>query len=152
MISTCSMPSSCMRAQRCSGEVISRGARAGATTLLGCGWKVRAEALSSRSTATSFTRLGVGTYQQDCGPGCVGTTNPPAEYYVCPGGTCSPTGVGLAQQVTHPVWVLPQDNNGVLLQLPTIPSGGTTTVNGSLFIGIGTQANNALGSATVFNT
>src|ERR1017187_9295180 len=56
MISTCSMPSSCMRAQRCSGEVISRGARAGATTLLGCGWKVRAEALSSRSTATSFTR------------------------------------------------------------------------------------------------
>jgi len=96
--------------------------------------------------------LGLGTFQQDCGPGCVGTTNPPAEYYVCPGGTCSPTGVGLAQQVTHPVWVLPQDNNGVLLQLPTIPSGGTTTINGSLFIGIGTQANNALGSATVFNT
>ena len=96
--------------------------------------------------------LGLGTFQQDCGPGCVGTTNPPAEYYVCPGGTCSPTGVGLAQQVTHPVWVLPQDNNGVLLQLPPIPSGGTTTVNGSLIIGIGTQANNALGSATVFNT
>jgi len=96
--------------------------------------------------------LGLGTYQQDCGPGCVSNTNPPAEYYACASGSCAPTGLGLAQQVTHPVWVLPQDNNGVMVQMPPIPSGGTTTVNGSLVIGIGTQTNNALGSATVFNT
>jgi hypothetical protein len=38
------------------------------------------------------------------------------------------------------------------VQLPPIPSGGTTAVNGTLVIGIGTQANNSLGSATVFNT
>lgn len=96
--------------------------------------------------------LGVGTFQQDCGPGCVSNTNPPAEYYACAGGSCTPTGMGLPQQVTHPVWVLPQDNNGVLVQIPTIPSGGTTTVTGKLIIGIGTQTNNGLGSATVFNT
>lgn len=117
---------------------------------------------SSRSTGDESTLtglgangvLGLGTFQQDCGPGCVSNTSntPPADYYACASNTCNPTFLGLAQQVTHPVWVLPQDNNGVLVQLPSIPSGGTTTVNGSLIIGIGTQTNNGLGSATVFNT
>ena len=32
-----------------------------------------------------------------------------------------------------------------LIQLPSIPSGGTTTVTGSLIFGIGTQTNNGLG-------
>ncbi len=96
--------------------------------------------------------LGVGTYQQDCGPGCASNTSVPAVYYACAGGSCNPTLLGLPQQVTNPVWVLPQDNNGVLVQLPPIPTGGTTTVTGSLIIGIGTQGNNGLGSATVFNT
>ena len=96
--------------------------------------------------------LGVGTFQQDCGSGCVSNTSIPADYYACTSGTCSPTLLGLAQQVTNPVWALPQDNNGVLVQLPSIPSGGTTAVNGKLIIGIGTQTNNGLGSATVFNT
>ena len=40
----------------------------------------------------------------------------------------------------------------MLVQLPLVPLGGTTTVTGTLFIGIGTQVNNGLGSATVFNT
>ena len=98
--------------------------------------------------------LGVGTFQQDCGPGCVSNTSgiPPAEYYACANSTCNAAFQGLPQQVTHPVWVLPQDNNGVLVQIPTIPSGGTTAVTGKLIIGIGTQANNVLGSATVFDT
>jgi hypothetical protein len=97
--------------------------------------------------------LGLGTFQQDCGPGCVSNSPVPGVYYACAtNGTCNPTLLGLAQQVTHPVWVLPQDNNGVLVQLPSIPSGGTTAVMGSLIIGIGTQTNNGLGSATVFNT
>jgi hypothetical protein len=98
--------------------------------------------------------LGVGTFQQDCGPGCVSNNSgiPPAEYYACANNTCNAAFQGLPQQVTHPVWVLPQDNNGVLVQIPTIPSGGTTAVTGKLIIGIGTQTNNGLGSATVFNT
>ncbi len=96
--------------------------------------------------------LGLGTFQQDCGPGCVSNSPIPSVYYACANGSCSPTLMGLPQQVTHPVWVLPQDNNGVLVQLPSIPSGGTTTVVGSLIIGIGTQTNNGLGSASVFNT
>jgi len=96
--------------------------------------------------------LGVGTYQQDCGSGCASGTSAPTVYYACASGSCAPAFVGLPQQITNPVWVLPADNNGVLIQLPSIPSGGTTTVTGNMYLGIGTQINNSLGSATVFNT
>ncbi len=107
---------------------------------------------SSLTGLGAYGVLGLGTFQQDCGAGCVSNSPIPDVYYSCAGGTCNPTLLGLAQQVTHPVWALPQDNNGVLVQLPLVPLGGTTTVTGTLFIGIGTQVNNGLGSATVFNT
>ena len=107
---------------------------------------------STLATLGAYGVLGIGTYQQDCGAGCVSGTAAPNVYYSCSGGTCTPTFLGLAQQVTNPVWVFPNDNNGVLIQLPTVPSGGTTTVSGSLIFGIGTQSNNGLGSATVFDT
>lgn len=97
--------------------------------------------------------LGVGTFQQDCGSLCApGASSTPNVYYTCSGGSCGASLVPVTQQVTHPVWVLPNDNNGVLIQLPTVPAGGTTTVSGNLIFGIGTQANNGLGSATVFDT
>ena len=96
--------------------------------------------------------LGVGNFQQDCGSGCVSGTSAPNVYYACANSSCSATFQGLPQQVTNPVWVLPADNNGVLVQLPSVPTGGTTTVSGNLIFGIGTQSNNGLGSATVFDT
>jgi hypothetical protein len=43
------------------------------------------------------------------------------------------------------------DNNGVVIVLPAIPTAGAGTVNGSLILGIGTQGNNALGSATSYD-
>ena len=55
----------------------------------------------------------------------------------------------LAQQVINPVALFPTDNNGVIVELPAV-SGSEATVNGSLVFGIGTQANNGLGSATIF--
>ncbi len=96
--------------------------------------------------------LGLGNFEQDCGGGCVSNSPAPDVYYSCPSSGCNPIVVGLAQQVTNPDWALPSDNNGVLIQLPSVPSGGTTTVNGTLIFGIGTQTNNSLGSATVFDT
>ena len=108
---------------------------------------------STLATLMANGILGVGTLQQDCGSGCASGTSAPNVYYSCAGGTCSPAFVGLAQQVTNPVWVFPADNNGVLIQFATIPpAGGTTTLPGDLIFGIGTQSNNALGSATVFET
>jgi hypothetical protein len=74
-------------------------------------------------------------------------------YYACPSTGCSLTTVSttesLADQVQNPVTFFATDNNGVIIQLPAV-SGAETSVSGSLIFGIGTQSNNALGSATVY--
>jgi len=95
--------------------------------------------------------LGVGLFQKDCGNMCTTSNGSiPPVYYDCPASGCNPTYVTLAQQVPNPVTMLSYDNNGVMLFLPSVPAGGLTTVNGSLIFGVGTQANNALQSATVY--
>jgi len=90
--------------------------------------------------------LGVGLFRQDCGAGCA-STSPPAVYFSCPTAGCSITSVGLTQQLQNPVWLFPQDNNGLLIVLPQIAASGAATVSGSMIFGIGTQANNTLSGA-----
>ena len=93
--------------------------------------------------------LGVGNFIQDCGSFCA-TTPANGQYYRCPAGAgCNSTSVPLAQQVVNPVSRFAQDNNGVLIQLPAVGPGGAATATGLLIFGIGTQANNALGTARV---
>ena len=97
--------------------------------------------------------IGVGLFQKDCGIGCTSANQPPPPrfYYDCSSPPCSPIFATLAQQVTNPVFLFATDNNGVLIQLPAVPDGGSAPpVNGSLIFGIGTQSNNGLGSATVY--
>jgi hypothetical protein len=99
--------------------------------------------------------IGVGLFQTDCGNYCVtsgqqcnGTMSAPCVYYTCPpSGNCVPTNVPLAQQLPNPVIAFATDNNGVLIQLPSVPNGGSQNVVGSLVFGIGTQSNNALNLA-----
>ena len=50
----------------------------------------------------------------------------------------------------NPVTGFASDNNGVLIELPAVPDGGSSTVTGSLIFGIGTQSNNGLGSANIY--
>jgi hypothetical protein len=94
--------------------------------------------------------LGVGSFIQDCGSACA-TANV-GLYYSCPTATtCAGTTVPLAQQVANPVAMFASDNNGVLIQLPAIASdSGQATAAGTMFFGIGTQSNNGLGGATIF--
>jgi len=95
--------------------------------------------------------LGVGVYLQDCGSYCQvsGKTNA-GLYYACSAkSTCSIAAVPLAEQVAHPVAAFSVDNNGVVIQLPGIPSAGAASVTGLMLFGIGTQANNGLGASTV---
>jgi len=92
--------------------------------------------------------LGVGNFVQDCGGFCA-TRPSNGIYYACPASGCASTTVPLAQQVVHPVSRFPQDNNGVLIQLPPLSPAGAASPSGLLIFGIGTQANNALGSARV---
>jgi len=96
--------------------------------------------------------LGAGLFLQDCGPACAQTALPGA-YYSCPAGAaCKPVQVALAQQLQNPVALFATDNNGVVIQVPSAPATGAMTANGTLTFGIGTQANNALGGATVLPT
>jgi len=93
--------------------------------------------------------LGVGPFIQDCGPICAASVEP-AAYYVCPTpSTCQNAAIATALQVNNPVASFTTDNNGVLIMLPSVPTGGAANVMGSLIFGIGTQTNNALGTATV---
>jgi hypothetical protein len=94
--------------------------------------------------------LGIGLFRQDCGPACafVGSSNP-GLYYACSATGCQPAAVSLANQLQNPVALFSRDNNGVVIQLPAVAAGGAFSVTGSLVYGIGTQANNGLGSAKV---
>jgi hypothetical protein len=94
--------------------------------------------------------LGIGPLVQDCGSQCAQTgSSNPGLYYDCPGSSCTVTTEALAQQVQNPVAAFATDNNGVIVELPSVPNP-TTSLTGSLVFGIGTQSNNALSNATVF--
>ena len=54
-----------------------------------------------------------------------------------------------SQQVQNPVGFFPTDNNGIAIQLPALPSQGVSVAQGYLIFGVGTQANNQLGTASV---
>src|SRR5271166_201105 len=109
--------------------------------------------------------LGIGPEPTDCTLAgvnlCDGSNQatPPNLSYTCPSIGCaatdSPVNVASVQQVTNPitkfsnVTSFTQDNNGVILQLPSV-SGAESSVSGTLTFGIGTESNNQLGNATVF--
>ena len=94
--------------------------------------------------------LGVGPFAQDCGGAC--TQTGPGNlglYYQCVSTSCSVIAEPLPQQVQNPVALFATDNNGVIIELPSL-SNPAASLTGSMVFGIGTQSNNALGSATVF--
>jgi hypothetical protein len=96
--------------------------------------------------------LGVGVFAQDCGGACVSTgSSNPGLYYECPASGCVLVGEALSQQVQNPVALFSADNNGIIIELPAV-SAPEASLSGSLIFGIGTQSNNALGSATVYAT
>ncbi len=98
--------------------------------------------------------LGVGVFTSDCGAACsTGSGRGTPGYYLCPASDvsgCSVAPVPDSEQAQNPVWLLPTDNNGVVIDLPAIPAIGAETATGSLILGINTQSNNALGNATIF--
>ncbi|WP_211464087.1 DUF3443 domain-containing protein [Collimonas silvisoli] len=93
--------------------------------------------------------LGISSFLQDCGAACASQALE-GWYYTCPGASCSATTLASAKQVGNPVAAFAQDNNGTVIQLPAVGDNGAAGVTGSLIFGIGTQTNNALGSASVY--
>lgn len=108
--------------------------------------------ITSQATLGANGILGVGLFVQDCGNACATAPAPANAYFSCIGAVCNPVVVALANQVQNPVSLFTADNNGVLISLPAVTAAGSATVSGSLIFGIGTQSNNALGTAKVYTT
>ena len=80
--------------------------------------------------------LGVGLFVQDCGAECVKNASN-YQYFSCANTDCSCGAmVSLGAQLQNPVALLPVNNNGVILDLPSVSSTGATSVTGSLIFGI----------------
>jgi uncharacterized protein DUF3443 len=95
--------------------------------------------------------LGVAPFVSDCGPSCTSAVSNGTYYTCATPTTCAQNTMSESLQVSNPVAAFTTDNNGVIIQLPSVAASGTAAVNGSLIFGVGTQSNNMLGSATVFN-
>ncbi|WP_175947340.1 DUF3443 domain-containing protein [Burkholderia pyrrocinia] len=99
--------------------------------------------------------LGIGPAPVDCGTSCATSTSSSSNnYYACPNGnaSCAVALVPVAQQVANPVHRFATDNNGVIVQMPTISTSGQASATGLLIFGIGTQGNNGLGASTVMTS
>lgn len=99
--------------------------------------------------------LGVGLFATDCGSSCA-TNMTNDQYFTCENNNCSCGATAdLLAQVANPIAFLPTDNNGLILKLPAVASGGVPNLSGSLYLGVDTQANNssaATGSTLMANT
>jgi hypothetical protein len=84
--------------------------------------------------------LGIGLFNQD------GQT-----YFSCSGNSCVDITnyMPSSLQVSNPVASFAQDNNGVVLQMPSIPASGQATATGTLTFGLDTQTNNSLAGYSV---
>lgn len=90
--------------------------------------------------------LGVGLFVSDCGVGCSSSAGN-GIYYTCTSSSCSGIAVPEAQQVSNPVAFLQSNNNGVIVQLPSVPSGGATSLSGYMIIGIDGMTDNTPASS-----
>lgn len=93
--------------------------------------------------------LGIGSFQHDC-PACA-TQARAGHYYICSSLPCTSTAVPLASQVANPVAALSSNNNGVVINLPSVSPTGQASASGLLVFGIGTSSNNTISSETIFD-
>ena len=88
--------------------------------------------------------LGVGVLRQDCGVYCA-NNSANGRYFQClTSGACTATTVATTNQISNPVANFTHNNNGVIIQLPSVPSNGASALSGEMVFGINTQTNNAL--------
>ena len=92
--------------------------------------------------------LGVSTLTEDCGPSCA-SAGGAGVYYSCTTSVCRDIAVLPASQVPNPITRFAADNNGLIIELPSVPAQGAATLTGSLIFGIDTETNNQTGGQVV---
>jgi hypothetical protein len=101
-------------------------------------------------TVTAFGAngvLGIGPFALDCGVGCANEAVP-TTYYACTASSqCIATSVATAAQVQNPVASFTKDNNGIIVQLSSVPSSGAVSATGYLIFGVDTESNNAISTS-----
>ncbi len=93
--------------------------------------------------------LGVGPFVNDC-DACLSQVIP-ATYYNCSTNGCSNSTVASNQVVRNPVASFALDNNGVLINLPSVGPSGSTGLTGNLIFGIGTQTSLTNVTTNIYN-
>jgi hypothetical protein len=93
--------------------------------------------------------LGIGLFKEDCGAECAKRVIA-GIYFECTPTNCTGTVMPLAKQVSNPVAAFDTNNNGVVIVMPAVASGGVAKLVGSLIFGIDTQTNNTITTATVY--
>jgi hypothetical protein len=96
--------------------------------------------------------LGIGVAPWDCGAACADNASGNM-YYACPSsGSCTQTPVLTGNQVANPIPHFTTDNNGVIVEMQSVPYSGATSATGTLMFGIGTESNNVMSASNVFQT
>jgi hypothetical protein len=102
--------------------------------------------------------LGLGLSKQDCGSACAVQGRRSAQngkYFSCTNAACSSvTGTILAtdKQLQQVVARFPTDNNGLAIQMNSVPSAGAATATGKMVFGLGTRSNNQFPTLQVLAT
>ncbi|MFT3929106.1 MAG: DUF3443 family protein [Spongiibacteraceae bacterium] len=115
-----------------------------------CGGGNSADNLSTVASMGGNGIIGIGYFREDCGVYCTYISS--NEYYFSCNNGCIQSVAAANIQLQNPIALFPSNNNGVILDLPSVPSNGSLSVTGSIIFGIGTQSNNSLNGKTVFTT
>jgi hypothetical protein len=103
--------------------------------------------INTVATLSANGILGVSPFAQDCGTNCASDYN--GFYYSCTSTECLPIAVPTTSQVPNPITKFTTDNNGLIVDLPSVPEAGAASLTGSLIFGIGTESNNAASGLTI---
>ncbi len=100
--------------------------------------------ITNASTLGANGILGIGLFKEDCGALCASNAFN-GFYFTCTNGFCvgtQGTTLPLASQLKNPVSTFTVDNNGVLIDLPSVGTSPSQGIVGKMVFGIGTQSNN----------
>lgn len=111
-----------------------------------------AECPMSTAKPTSNGTLGIGPHLLDCQGACAQNASRPG-VFVKNTGSWQPFlgSVPIESRLPNPVSLFAQHGNGIVLDLPASPEGGTGEIAGTLTFGVGTAANNGIRGAQILH-